>query len=377
MAVLAEKGATVLITISASPFTVGKEQRRFDLMRNHAVTHRLPFVFVNQVGGNDELIFDGRSMVIDGEGHLTALLPSFEESITTIDLLNGTPLPFTPEKEIASVYRALVLGTRDYLKKCGFTKAVIGLSGGIDSAVTCCIAAEAVGGENVLGVTMPSPYSSEGSVTDSQRLAETLGIQIAVIPISSIFSSYLETLENKFKEMEKDVTEENIQARIRGNILMAFSNKFGHLVLSSGNKSELAVGYCTLYGDMTGGLAVLSDIPKTMVYDLAAYINRKAEIIPPAIIEKPPSAELKPDQRDQDTLPPYEILDKILYLHINEGYSSNEIVDEGFDPATVQWVIRAVKKSEYKRRQAAPGLKVTTKAFGMGRRMPIAARYEL
>jgi len=374
--ILVKKGATLLINISASPFTMGKDEIRYRIIRNHALKHKKRFIFVNQVGGNDELIFDGKSMYIDENGNLIDILPSFEEFIKTIDLGLKNPVPFTPEERISSVYRALVLGLRDYMRKCGFKKAVLGLSGGIDSAVTCCIAVEAMGSENVLGVSMPSEYSSEGSVKDSKKLAENLGIEFKIIPITPIFRSYLSTLKEHFEGRKEDVTEENIQARIRGNILMALSNKFGYLVLSTGNKSELAVGYCTLYGDMSGGLAVISDVPKTMVYELAYYINRESEIIPEEIIKKPPSAELRPDQLDQDTLPPYDILDRILHLYLDQYCTYEEIVKEGLDPETVRWVINAVNRNEYKRRQAVPGLKVTTKAFGTGRRMPIAAVYE-
>lgn len=374
--ILVKKGATLLINISASPFSMGKDEIRYRIIRNHALKHKKRFIFVNQVGGNDELIFDGKSMYIDENGNLIDILPSFEEFIKTIDLGLKNPVPFTPEERISSVYRALVLGLRDYMRKCGFKKAVLGLSGGIDSAVTCCIAVEAMGSENVLGVSMPSEYSSEGSVKDSKKLAENLGIEFKIIPITPIFRSYLSTLKEHFEGRKEDVTEENIQARIRGNILMALSNKFGYLVLSTGNKSELAVGYCTLYGDMSGGLAVISDVPKTMVYELAYYINRESEIIPEEIIKKPPSAELRPDQLDQDTLPPYDILDRILHLYLDQYCTYEEIVKEGLDPETVRWVINAVNRNEYKRRQAVPGLKVTTKAFGTGRRMPIAAVYE-
>lgn len=374
--ILVKKGATLLINISASPFTMGKDEIRYRIIRNHALKHKKRFIFVNQVGGNDELIFDGKSMYIDENGNLIDILPSFEEFIKTIDLGLKNPVPFTPEERISSVYRALVLGLRDYMRKCGFKKAVLGLSGGIDSAVTCCIAVEAMGSENVLGVSMPSEYSSEGSVKDSKKLAENLGIEFKIIPITPIFRSYLSTLKEHFEGRKEDVTEENIQARIRGNILMALSNKFGYLVLSTGNKSELAVGYCTLYGDMSGGLAVISDVPKTMVYELAYYINRESKIIPEEIIKKPPSAELRPDQLDQDTLPPYDILDRILHLYLDQYCTYEEIVKEGLDPETVRWVINAVNRNEYKRRQAVPGLKVTTKAFGAGRRMPIAAVYE-
>jgi len=282
---------------------------------------------------------------------------------------------YVPQDRIETVYEALLLGTRDYLMKCGFLKAVVGLSGGIDSSVTMCIAAEALGRENVLGVTMPSPFSSRGSVEDSKRLADNLGISFEIIAISDVYRSYLDTLSEHFNGREPDITEENIQARIRGNILMSLSNKFGYLVLSTGNKSELAVGYCTLYGDMSGGLGVISDVPKTMVYELARYINRNGEIIPQSIIDKAPSAELRPDQKDQDTLPPYDVLDEILYLFIEEGYSTQEIIDRGFDRETVSWVARTMQRSEYKRKQAAPGLRVTSKAFGVGRRFPIAARY--
>ena len=268
-----------------------------------------------------------------------------------------------------------MLGIRDYLGKCGFKRAVIGLSGGIDSSVTAALACEAIGKNNVLGVSMPSPYSSMGSVEDAQKLAENIGIDYKIISISSIYEAYLQTLNEHLADKNVDVTRQNIQARIRGNIVMALSNKFGYLVLSTGNKSELAVGYCTLYGDMSGGLAVISDLPKMMVYELAHYINRENEVIPPAVITKPPSAELKPDQVDQDSLPPYETLDQILYHYIDQEKSLAEIVKMGFDQATVEWVLEAVRKNEHKRKQAAPGLKVTTKAFGIGRRIPIAAKY--
>lgn len=376
--VLARKGATLFINISASPFHVGKEQIRYRILRNHAKKYRLPSVFVNQVGGNDELIFDGRSMCVDREGELIDILPSFMESVQTIDTgISGRTDLYVPQHEIESVYDALVLGIRDYMRKCGFSKAVLGLSGGVDSSVTCCLAKEAAGSENVLGVSMPGPYSSKGSIEDSRKLAENLGIEYKVIHISTIYESFLESLKEHFEGREPDIAEENIQARIRCNILMGLSNKFGHLLLSTGNKSELAVGYCTLYGDMAGGLAVISDVPKTMVYKLAHYINRKSEIIPKEVIEKPPSAELRPDQKDQDTLPPYEVLDRILHYYVDEGYSLNDILNLDYDPEIVKWVIRSIYRNEYKRRQAAPGLKVTTKASGMGRRMVIAAKHEV
>lgn len=377
IAILAKKGATLLVNISASPFNVGKEEIRHRLLGNHARKHALPVVFVNQIGANDELIFDGRSLFVNSRGDAFLAFPPFEEHLQTIETTSGEALEqYTPQERVESVYQALVLGIRDYARKCGFSKVTLGLSGGIDSSLTCCLAHAALGGENVLGVSMPSPYSSRGSVEDSRKLAQNLGVQFRVIPISDIYATYLASLKEHFKKKESDVTEENIQARIRGNLLMALSNKFGYLVLSPGNKSEMAVGYCTLYGDMSGGLSVLSDVPKTMVYELARYVNRAGEVIPKQIIEKPPSAELKPDQRDQDTLPPYEVLDPILRLYVDEGRSAKEIIDQGFEPEVVEWVIRAVDSNEYKRRQAAPGLKVTSKAFGMGRRMPIAAKYE-
>jgi NAD+ synthase (glutamine-hydrolysing) len=376
---LARMGATLLINISASPFHLGKETVRYGIFRGLALAHHIPVVFVNQVGGNDELIFDGRSMAFDREGNLSSLLPAFEEDCVTVDLGRPTapPLPYQPQDETGSLYQALVLGLRDYVRKCGFRSVVVGLSGGVDSAVVSCLAWEALGRENVLGVTMPGPYSSPGSIRDSRALARNLGIRFAKIPITPIYNAYREALGDHLgRGGEVTVTLENIQARIRGNLLMALSNESGYLVLSTGNKSELAVGYCTLYGDMSGGLAVISDVSKTMVYRLARFINRNGIVIPEAILEKPPSAELRPDQKDQDSLPPYEVLDPILHLYIDENCSPDEIAGKGFNPATVRWVVRTVDRNEYKRRQAAPGLKVTPKAFGMGRRMPIAARYQ-
>ena len=373
---LATQHASLFINLSASPYNLGKESVRHQIMRGHARRNWTPFVYVNQVGGNDELVFDGRSLCMDAEGEPVAVLPSFQECVRTVDTATkGQPGGYMPEEEIATVYQALVLGLRDYMAKTGFKQAVMGLSGGIDSAVTCCLAAQALGAENVLGVSMPSPYSSLGSVEDSRQLAANLGVAFQVVPIADVFEAYLHTMAQPFAGTQPNVAEENIQARIRGNILMAYSNKFNYLVLSTGNKSELAVGYCTLYGDMSGGLAVISDVPKTMVYDLAHFINRGREVIPSACITKPPSAELKPNQVDQDTLPPYPILDRILHLYIEEGCSIDEIVAQGFAPETVRWVVRTVDRNEYKRRQAAPGLRVTSKAFGVGRRMPIASRF--
>jgi NAD+ synthase (glutamine-hydrolysing) len=376
VALLAQKEASVFINISASPFCDGKETARHRLIRNHVRKYKKPFVVCNQIGGNDELIFDGRSMAFDGDGRLIALLPSFQEEIRTIDL--GRPEflpPFRPHNRIALIYEALVLGIRDYMGKCCFRKAVLGLSGGIDSSLVCCLASDAVGPENVLGVSMPSPYTSQASMDDASALAGNLGASFLTVPITPVFLAYKDMLKDPFKGKAEDITEENIQARIRGNILMALSNKFGYLTLSPGNKSELSVGYCTLYGDMSGGLSVLADVPKTMVYGLAKFRNLRRQTIPARVFTKAPSAELKPDQKDQDILPPYEILDRILTLALDRGFSMKEIIHEGLDPKTVSWVIQAVAKSEYKRRQAAPGLKVTSKAFGSGRRMPIAAAY--
>jgi len=379
VASLACEGATIFINISASPFSLGKQEIRYRLVRQHAVRSVIPFIFVNQVGANDELIFDGSSMAIDSEGKCITTLSSFSEEVITIDSgMKGREEDWTPLPEIESMHDALVLGLSDYMRKCGFGKTVVGLSGGIDSAVTVALAVKAIGAENVTGITMPSPYSSDESSDLSCELAENLGIKFESIPITDIYRAYINSLEQPLDMDEKiDVTLENIQARIRGNILMAYSNRYGHMVLSTGNKSELAVGYCTLYGDMSGGLAVISDVPKTMVYKLARYMNESGAIIPTGIIERTPSAELRPDQKDQDTLPPYEILDAILKLYIDEGASIADIAGMGIDEKTVRWVVKAVNSNEYKRRQAAPGLKITSKAFGTGRRMVIAAKYDI
>ncbi|MEI6125820.1 MAG: NAD+ synthase, partial [Pseudomonadota bacterium] len=377
IAQLAHKGASLIINLSASPFHAGKERIRYRIIQNHAKKHHIPFVFVNQTGANDELIFDGRSMCVDRAGEPIEVFPAFKEQVKTVDMrLPGKPDNYCPQQEIEAIYEALLLGIRDYMKKCGFSKAVLGLSGGIDSAVVCCLAAAAVGKENVLGVTMPGPYSSPGSVADSRVLAENLGVALKIIPMSTIYDAYLETLNAHFAGRAPDAAEENIQARIRGNILMGLSNKFGHLLLSTGNKSELAVGYCTLYGDMAGGLAAISDVPKTLVYKLARFINRYREIIPNIIIEKAPSAELRPDQKDQDTLPPYEVLDRIINYYVDERYSLQDILKLPLDPDVVKWVVRTIDRNEYKRKQSPPGLKITSKAFGIGRRMVIAARYD-
>jgi len=377
VAELVAQGANILINIAASPFYAGKDEVRYRLMAGHAERHNCPVVLVNQIGGNDELIFDGRSLCVRPDGSLIAYLPAFEESVKVIDIDAGAPsTAFAADDRIDSVHRALVLGLRDYVSKCGFDSVLVGLSGGIDSAVVCALAAEAVGPRNVLGVTMPSPYSSKGSVTDSEALAANLGIRIQTIPIGDTLTAYRDMLGDQLAGDGVTLTEENIQARIRGNVLMALSNETGALLLSTGNKSEVAVGYCTLYGDMSGGLAVIADVPKTMVYELARHMNRTHTIVPRSTIDKPPSAELRPDQVDQDSLPPYDVLDAILDLYIDQGAAPKDIVSNGIDRRTVEWVVAAVNRNEYKRRQSAPGLKVTSKAFGTGRRMPIAAKYD-
>jgi len=376
---LSRHSPEILINLSASPYTAGKEHVRQDLVRHHALRWGAPMVYVNQVGGNDQLIFDGRSIVVDAQGKLIARANAFTEDLLVVDLKEGKGIiKPSAEDRIVNMYHALILGTGDYMRKCGFSKAVIGLSGGIDSAVTCAIAVKAVGAENVLGVAMPSPYSSESSVNDARKLAENLGVELKVIPIDEPMKSFDALLEPEFAGTLKGVAEENIQARLRGNILMALSNKFGYLVLTTGNKSELAVGYCTLYGDMCGGLAVISDLPKMMVYEVARYINEEAgrEIIPYSTIDKPPSAELRPNQRDQDTLPPYVVLDGIIHAYVEQKRSPEEIVRLGYDPQVVMDVIKRVDGNEYKRHQAAPGLKVTARAFGVGWRMPIAQGFE-
>jgi len=374
---LAEQGAEIFINISASPYYLAKEDLRYEIFRNHAIKYRIPFIYVNQIGANDELVFDGRSMIIDKQGGILKRLPAFREAVYTFDTEDPPKSCLEPEQHMESLYNALVLGIGDYFKKSGFVRAIIGLSGGVDSALTAVLAAEALGRENVLGISMPSRYSSAGSVADSRSLAGNLGIDLKIIPIVPVYEAYMHSLKDHFAGSKPDVTEENIQARIRGNILMAFANKLGGMVLSTGNKSELAVGYCTLYGDMCGGLCVLSDVPKTMVYKLSRYINKEKEIIPIATLEKEPSAELRPGQKDQDTLPPYEVLDAILNDYIEENLSIAEIISRGYDPDTVKWVVRAVNHNEYKRKQAAPGIKVSSKAFGIGRRIPIAAKFEV
>jgi NAD+ synthase (glutamine-hydrolysing) len=372
---LMKEGPQALINLSASPFTLEKMDVRRRLISHHARKYSMPAVYVNQVGGNDELVFDGGSMVFNSRGELVAQAKQFEEDLLVVDL-DALPGPISPPPtpRAETAFRALVLGTRDYLHKCGFTSAVIGLSGGIDSALTAVLAAAALGPQNVLGVSMPSRFSSAGSIADAQALAENLGIKYLTIPIEPAHKTMLETLQPAFHGHPPDITEENLQARIRGVILMALSNKFGMLVLTTGNKSELAAGYCTLYGDMCGGLAPISDVPKTMVYEIARWVNREREIIPRDSIAKAPSAELRPNQTDQDTLPPYEELDRVLHAYIEEQKDPQEIIASGVRPAVVADVIRRIETSEYKRRQAVPGLKITSKAFGYGRRVPIAKR---
>ena len=370
-------GARVLLNIASSPFNTEKIQFRAAMLQELAAHHHVPVVYVNHVGGNDQLVFDGSSMAFDSSGRMAARAKSFDEDLVIFDTATGEgEMHGGPDSEIEAVYQALRLGTRDYVAKCGFEKAIVGLSGGIDSSLVATIAADALGPENVMGVSMPGPYSSSGSIRDAQRLADNIQIDLRVIPINSIFESYLTTLDSAFGEVPRDVTEENIQARIRGNILMALSNKLGSLVLSTGNKSELAVGYCTLYGDMAGGLAVIGDVPKMMVYDLARYANRQNERIPAACLVKPPSAELRPNQTDQDTLPAYDVLDVILKAFIEDSLCGQDIVQKyHFDPELVRQTICRVNAAEYKRQQAAPALKVTAKAFGIGRRFPIAQKW--
>lgn len=370
-------GAQVVLNIASSPFSTEKIKLRHEMLKAIATNYKVPVVYVNHVGGNDQLIFDGSSLAFNSRGELCARAKSFEEDLVIFDTMDGArEIRAGPESEIDAVYRALKIGTHDYVTKCGFQKVIVGLSGGIDSSLVATLAADALGPENVLGVSMPGPYSSPGSIRDAEALARNLCIDFRVVPITSIFEGYLGALDPAFAGKPRDVTEENIQARIRGNVLMALSNKTGALVLSTGNKSELAVGYCTLYGDMAGGLAVIADVPKTMVYELARHLNRNSERIPRASLEKPPSAELRPNQTDQDTLPPYDVLDTILRAYIEENMGAQEIAKKyQLDVELVRNTIRQVDRAEYKRQQAAPTLKVTAKAFGMGRRYPIAQKF--
>ncbi len=374
---MSKQGFDLILNLSASPYHIGKERWRREMLCGIAKEANAPLVYCNSVGANDQLIFDGHSVVIGKNGHVLAQADGFVEQSIVVDVNASVSkdLDFKTE-ETENLYHALVLGVRDYLKKCGFSSVCLGLSGGIDSALTAAIAAEAIGAENVYGITMPSQYSSGGSVDDSVSLAKKLGIHCEVLPIKDVFESVKTSMQPVFKGMKEDVTEENMQARIRGLFLMSYSNKLGHLLLTTGNKSELAVGYCTIYGDMCGGLAVISDLPKVKVYEVAKWLNRDEEIIPWNTINKAPSAELRPDQKDQDTLPPYELLDAILYLYVEQQLSASDIIEKhGYEESTVRWIQRRVDLNEWKRHQAAPGLRVTSKAFGMGRRIPIAQRF--
>src|SRR5436309_4248552 len=393
---LIEQGAEIIVNLSASPFHLHKPAIRREMVGALARAYQRPICYCNAVGGNDQLIFDGNSIAVNASGELIAQLASFREDEAVIDTEASSVIEFRQGKAPEELFSALSLGLRDYLRKCNFKSAVLGLSGGLDSAVVAAIAVDALGAENVAGVSMPSPYSSRGSIDDALALARNLGIKCLEIPITNAFAAFKAEFAEIFKRQPENETEENMQPRLRAMTLMALSNKFGHLLLTTGNKSELAVGYCTIYGDMAGGLAVISDVPKTMVYELARWINsdyssrrgRKGDppsvvaatsgaagIIPRSTIEKAPSAELKPNQKDQDTLPSYEILDEILRLYVEENLSARDIITHGFDEKTVRWVQRRVDLNEYKREQAAPGLKVTSRAFGVGRRMPIAQKY--
>ena len=379
---LVKAGGNIMLNISASPFWIGKQDLRREMLATIARTYRIPVAMVNQVGGNDSLVFDGSSFALGPDGNVIAQARSFEEDLLLFDssALTGDVRPALlsgDSSEEASAYAALVLGTRDYVRKCGFQQVIIGLSGGIDSALTAAIATDALGAENVIGVGMPGPYSSQGSIDDARQLAKNLGIRFELLSINEIYNACRGILQNIFAGRQPDATEENIQSRARGMVLMALSNKFGTIVLSTGNKSELGVGYCTLYGDMAGGLAVISDVPKTMVYRLSRYVNARRTVIPQATIDKPPSAELRPDQKDTDSLPPYEVLDAILEDYIEDSRAPEQIASErGLNPVLVRRVVRMVDGAEYKRQQASPGLKISGKAFGMGRRFPIAAKPE-
>lgn len=366
-------GIDGLINISASPYSLNKGDLRLRLLRELTKKHKIPVLYCNQVGGNDDLIFDGSSMVVDRDGRLIRLCKQFEQDLIvwdTDEVYKDVEDPW-PQEE-SSALKGLIMGTRDYAFKCGFDRVLVGLSGGVDSSLVAYIGSKAMGPENVTGVSMPSPYTSQMSKEDAKKLSKNLGIRFEEITISGLFQGFKETLAPLFKDLEENETEENIQARIRGNLLMALSNKFNALLLTTGNKSEFAMGYCTLYGDLSGGLAVISDIPKTLCYRLANFINKEAEIIPQRIISRPPSAELRPDQTDQDTLPPYEVLDDILEAAMEKNMGYDEIVGLGHDPSIVRDVLSRLAYNEYKRMQAPPGLRITTKAFGYGRRYPIA-----
>jgi NAD+ synthetase len=375
---LMRQNPALLINLSSSPYWHHKRTIRREMLTAIARRDAIPVLMSNQVGGNDSLVFDGSSLALNARGELIAQAASFEEDLIIVDPFSASPVPLPDDDETEAAYRALVLGTRDYVRKCGFQKAIIALSGGIDSALVAAIAADALGVENVTGIGMPSPYSSSGSIDDSRQLAANLGIRFETISIKELFADFNHALAPLFKGLPPDTTEENIQPRIRGAILMALSNKFGALVLTTGNKSEMAVGYCTLYGDMVGALAVIGDLVKTRVYAVCRWINRKREVIPASILEKPPSAELRPGQMDTDSLPPYEVLDPIVEAYV-ERYETPECIakERGFPLELVQQVVRLIERSEYKRQQAAPVLKVTSKSFGMGRRFPIAVKVEI
>jgi NAD+ synthase (glutamine-hydrolysing) len=375
---LAQSGAELLLSVNASPYHMGKRELRRNLFARAAKRYGIPVVYVNQVGGNDQLVFDGSSFAMDATGRVIASAASFAEDLVVVDIDAGSgERRESHPDEHEAVYDALVLGTRDYVHKCGFRKVLIGLSGGIDSSLVAAVAVDAVGRENVTGVAMPGPYSSDHSITDARAMAERLGINFEVVSITPMYDQYLEALAPVFRGAKQDITEENLQSRLRGVTLMALSNKTGALVMTTGNKSELAVGYCTLYGDMCGGLAVISDVPKTLVYKLSRAANKRHDdAIPENVFAKPPSAELRPDQKDSDSLPEYDVLDRILKAYVEDAQSARQIADEtGCDIALIRDIINKVDRNEYKRQQAAPGLKVTTKAFGIGRRFPIAQRF--
>jgi NAD+ synthase (glutamine-hydrolysing) len=396
IAELAAQEADLVINLSASPFCMGKQTLREAMLSHTATRYNLPILYVNQVGGNDDLIFDGRSLAVSPTGELVARGKAFEEDLLELEYkrdlcaIHSDPIAASPQQPAEEIWGALVLGVQDYARKCGFRQVVLGLSGGIDSALVAAIASEALGPENVLGLLMPSPYSSDHSISDALALAQNLGIETQKIPIAPLMEGFTQSLAPLFSGTESGLAEENIQARIRGNLLMAIANKFGRLLISTGNKSEVAVGYCTLYGDMSGGLAAIADVPKTRVYELCEWLNTataqvwvkqlmpnaQGEIIPSHILTKPPSAELKPGQLDQDSLPPYDVLDDILYRYIDEHQSQADIVAGGHDGAIVSRVLGLVKRAEFKRQQAAPGLKITDRAFGTGWRMPIASQWE-
>ncbi len=373
---LISRGVRLIVNIAANPYSLEECKTRRQVLSERASTHNIDLVYVNQVGGNDALVYDGHSCVIDHWGRQVARAKDFEEDLVVVDLKGPlTELPTEDIRPIESVHKALVLGLRDYARKCGFKTAIIGISGGIDSAVVVCITVAALGRENVVTVSMPSQFSSKGGIEDSRKLVRTLDITLKEIPIKGLYDAYLSVFHDEFKDVAPGVAEENLQTRIRGDILMTLSNKFGHLVVTTGNKSELACGYCTLYGDLSGGFAVMADVPKTMVYKLAEYINRDKEVIPRGTIARAPSAELRPNQTDRDTLPEYDTLDGILKAYVEEMKTLDEIASIGYDKSTVRHVIEMVDRNEYKRAQAPPALRITSKAFGHGRRMPIAQGY--